>query len=297
MKNIRIGTIVDANEKSASYIKQIIPCGFESFALHYGGGFKGFEPERLAEDVMPIVKRNDIEISAVSVFGDMLGETEEADETRRCFKRAIECAHYFETDVISGFTGRLVHSSIPDCVERFKAVWTPLTEYAKSKSVRIAFENCNADCGNWYDGGKFNIALNPDAWELMFEAIPLDNIGLQWEPCHQMIQGIDPLPQIREWGKRIFHVHGKDATIRKDILTKHGNLSPVKYQWHRTPGFGDSNWTDIISELRFVGYTGNIDIEGWHDPVYHGALEMTGQVAGLNYLKRCRGELFVPNPV
>lgn len=41
---------------------------------------------------------------------------------------------------------------------------------------------------------------------------------------------------------------------------------------------------------------GSIDIEGWHDPVYRGDLEMMGQVPGLNYLKRCRGT-YVANPV
>jgi hypothetical protein len=44
------------------------------------------------------------------------------------------------------------------------------------------------------------------------------------------------------------------------------------------------------------GYKGSIDIEGWHDPVYCGDLEMTGQVHGLNYLKQCRGGAFIPNP-
>ena len=48
----------------------------------------------------------------------------------------------------------------------------------------------------------------------------------------------------------------------------------------RTPGFGDSDWTRVISELRLAGYTGAIDIEGWHDPVYRDELEMTGQVRG-----------------
>ena len=61
----------------------------------------------------------------------------------------------------------------------------------------------------------------------------------------------------------------------------------------RTPGFGDSNWTDIISELHLAGWSGSIDIEGLHDPVYRDALEMTGQVHGLNYLKNCRGGDFV----
>ena len=62
------------------------------------------------------------------------------------------------------------------------------------------------------------------------------------------------------------------------------------------PGFGDSNWADIVTELRKAGFKGSIDIEGWHDPVYKRELEMTGQVHGLNYLKRCRGGDFVPNP-
>ena len=64
----------------------------------------------------------------------------------------------------------------------------------------------------------------------------------------------------------------------------------------RTPGFGDTNWTDVISELRLAGWTGSIDIEGWHDPVYRDALEMTGQVHALNYLKSCRGGDFVIDP-
>ena len=62
------------------------------------------------------------------------------------------------------------------------------------------------------------------------------------------------------------------------------------------PGFGDSNWTDIITILRQGGFTGSIDIEGWHDPVYRDELEMTGQVCALNYLKQCRGGQFIPNP-
>jgi sugar phosphate isomerase/epimerase len=52
---------------------------------------------------------------------------------------------------------------------------------------------------------------------------------------------------------------------------------------------GDTSWTDVIFELRLAGYRGAIDIEGWHDPVYRGDLEMTGQVYALNHLKRCRG--------
>ena len=108
-----------------------------------------------------------------------------------------------------------------------------------------------------------------------------------------MLQLIDPIPQLRKWVKKIFHVHGKDATIAWDVIRERGVFSGEPYAWHRTPGFGDSNWADIITILRQGGYRGNIDIEGYHDPVYRGALEWTGQVRGLNYLKDCRGGSFV----
>jgi sugar phosphate isomerase/epimerase len=149
--------------------------------------------------------------------------------------------------------------------------------------------------GDW-NRGDWNIAHNPTAWEMMFDAIPSDNVGLQWEPCHQMVSLIDPMPQLRKWLPKIFHVHGKDATIHWDVVREYGVHGPKTFAWHRHPGFGDSNWTDIISELRRAGFEGSIDIEGWHDPVYKGELEMTGQVHALNYLKQCRGGSFVPNP-
>lgn len=132
----------------------------------------------------------------------------------------------------------------------------------------------------------------------MFEAIDSPALGLQWEPCHQMVSLIDPIPQLRQWAAagKIFNVHGKDATVAWDVVRTYGIRGGRTYVWHRTPGFGDSNWTDIISILRMNGYRGSIDIEGWHDPVYAQELEMTGQVHALNYLKNCRGGAFVPNP-
>ncbi len=81
-----------------------------------------------------------------------------------------------------------------------------------------------------------------------------------------------------------------------NAVKQFGIHGPKPFVWHRTPGFGDSNWTDIISILRENGYNGTIDIEGYHDPVYRDELEMTGQVHALNYLKQCRGGEYVPNP-
>ncbi len=104
------------------------------------------------------------------------------------------------------------------------------------------------------------------------------------------------MPQIDDWGHKFFHVHGKDATVDRARLARHGHSGKEPFCWHRTPGFGDSDWTAIISRLRMKKFRGSIDIEGWHDPIYRGALEMTGQVFALEYLQSCRGGRFVPNP-
>ena len=180
---------------------------------------------------------------------------------------------------------------LPDSLKRYRQVWSELAKRAADNGVRIAFENCAMD-GNWQTG-DWNIAHNPDAWELMFNETPHENIGLEWEPCHQMVYLIEPIPQIRKWAHKFFHVHGKDATIRWDVIREHGVFGKVPFVFMRTPGFGDTNWTDVISELRLAGYQGAIDIEGWHDPVYRGDLEMTGQVHALNHLKASRGGDFV----
>jgi sugar phosphate isomerase/epimerase len=113
-----------------------------------------------------------------------------------------------------------------------------------------------------------------------------------------MVSLIDPIPQLRKVIKKVWHVHGKDATIAWDVIREKGLRGGVPYVWHRTPGFGDTNWTDVITILRMNGFKGSIDIEGWHDPVYRDDLEMTGQVHALNYLKQCRGgATYIQNPV
>lgn len=308
-EDIRIGTLVPGSPNSAGYIRQILPHGFESFSLTFWQTCGETNLEALAESVVPLVQENGAVISSLGVFGNPLESDEMAAETRRAFREAIVNARAFGCDVVAGFTGRLRHQPIHGSMDRFREVFMPLAELAGEQGVRIAFENC--DMGGTWQSGDWNIAHNPAAWELMFEAIPLPNIGLEWEPCHQLVSLMDPMPQLDEWIDRIFHVHGKDATVLWDRIRKYGIHSSVHddiarpsvaqavkpFAYHRTPGFGDSDWTAIISKLRMGGFRGSIDIEGWHDPVYKDELEMTGQVHALHYLKRCRGGAYVANPV
>ena len=289
--DIRIGTLVKA-DGAANYIRQILPYGFESFQLIFSRNLGGVDLTRLAGDVRECLSaQGSAVISSVGVYGNTLQDKDAADS----FAELIAAAELFGCNVVCGFTGRVANQPVPDSLDAFRHVFTPLAKIAEDRGVRIAFENCEMR-GNW-TYGDWNIAHAPAAWEMMFNEVPSDALGLEWEPCHQLNSLIDPLPQLRTWVHKVFHVHGKDATVMWDVIRTWGIRGGKQYMHHRTPGFGDTNWTDVISILRMGGYQGAIDIEGWHDPVYRDDLEMTGQVHALKYLKKCRGGLFVPNPV
>jgi len=286
--DIRIGTLAGMS-KGAPYIKQILPHGFESFSLTFWQKID-CDIEKTAKEVLAVCGDKAV-VSSIGFFGNPLQQPDHAKGIAEC----IDKAHLFGTNLVCGFAGALEDKPLPESMPVFKKVWGELAKRAEDKGVKLAFENC--DMGGRWEAPKYNIAHSPTAWEMMFNEVPSAALGLQWEPCHQLVSLVDPIAQLRKWVGKIYHVHGKDATVAWDVLKTSGLRGGKPWVWHRTPGFGDTNWTDVITILRQAKWTGCIDIEGWHDPVYSGNLEMTGQVHALNYLKNCRGGAFVPNPV
>jgi sugar phosphate isomerase/epimerase len=292
--DIRIGTIVHFCDDVYSYIRQILPEGFESFQLSFPPMAEGFDFADGARRVAAELQGSGAIVSSLFHGGNPMGDRPGDIASLRTLEALIDNAHHFGTDLVCAFTGRVRGVPIPDSIPRYREVWGELARRASDRGVRLAFENCSMG-GNWASG-DWNIAHSPAAWELMFNALDADNIGLEWEPCHQMLLLMDPMAQLRHWHHKFFHIHGKDASVYWDVVREYGIESNRPWVFHRTPGFGDSDWTAIISELRRFGFKGCIDIEGWHDPVYVGEREMTGQVHALRHLKRCRGGEYVPNP-
>ena len=286
--DIRIGTL-SPMDRGADYLRAIVPHGFESFELNAWMHIPDIDLKEYAKQALDACGEEAI-ISSIGVYGNPLQD----DQTAADWARLINAAEDFGCNVVCGFAGAQEDRPVDQNMDRFKEVWGPLAKLAEDCGVRIAWENC--DMGGTWDRPAWNIAHSPRAWEMMFNAVDSPALGLEWEPCHQMNSLIDPIANLRQWVGKVYHVHGKDATIHWDVLKAQGLRGGYPIVHHRTPGFGDTNWTDIISILRGAGFQGAIDIEGWHDPVYQGDLEMTGQVYGLNYLKACRGGPYIPNP-
>ena len=104
-------------------------------------------------------------------------------------------------------------------------------------------------------------------WERLFNATKCQNLGIEWDASHLICQFIDPVANIHRFGRRIFHVHAKDAYINRQLLEVYGLCHPGVAE-HRFPGLGQSNWAEIIHALLRAGYDSDLNIEGRHDPVF-----------------------------
>ncbi len=171
-------------------------------------------------------------------------------------------------DVVSTFAGRDPFKSVADNIPHFKEVFSRFCDEAEKRNVKIAIENCPMMDRFAMHGG--NIAFSPEIWDVMFEAVPSKVLGIELDPAHMVWLGIDYVQAIYDYGDRIFHVHAKDMEIRRDVLARtgiygqcFGDVYGLGHGWWRarTPGWGEVDWTKLITALLEVNYKGNVDIE------------------------------------
>lgn len=207
----------------------------------------------------------------------------QTERARAVFQRAIAVAAHLGVKTVSGFAGgvirfqpnprggNLVQEPFEDHLPALLAFWEPLARQAADHGVRLAFEPCPQ--GPWHlPVMGYNALGRPAMWERLFDATRCENLGLEWDPSHLICQFIDPVANLRRFGARVFHVHAKDAFVNRTLLAAYGPCHPGVAE-HRFPGLGQADWAQIIHTLLRLGYDSDLNIEGWHDPVYrdHGA--------------------------
>ena len=154
----------------ASYVRQILPHGFESIQPFFWQTIGDKDIPQLAAELKEAIGDSDVVVGTLGMFGNPLETTDLDRQTLAGWETLIDNAHLFGAEIVAGFTGRIRGKSIDESLPRFKEVWGELAKRAADKGVRIAFENCDMD-GNWALG-DWNIAHNPDAWEMMFNEVP-----------------------------------------------------------------------------------------------------------------------------
>ena len=143
-----------------------------------------------------------------------------------------------------------------------------------------------------WPGGK-NLASSPTIWRRMFDDLPNEVFGLNYDPSHLVWQQMDYLQPLEDFADRIFHVHAKDVRVDVRRRNQVGILAaPLEYHVPKLPGLGDIHWGRFFSVLGDTGYQGPVCVEVEHR-VYETSLATRQQALrqSCDYLRQ-----FVPRP-
>jgi sugar phosphate isomerase/epimerase len=215
-----------------------------------------------ADHVNEMCATHGVAISGLGYYANPLSSNaEEAVHALAHLRKVIDAARLLGVDIVNTFVGANTQAPLDDNLQRFADFWPDMVQYAEDRGVRIAIENCPMLFPNTWPFGM-NLARTPAIWRQMFEIIPSKNFGLNYDPSHLVMQLIDPIAPIHEFGKRIFHTHAKDMRADNDTLNDVGCLvPPMQRCLAKIPGFGDVHWGRWIGALTDVGYNGAVCIE------------------------------------
>ncbi|GMQ59958.1 sugar phosphate isomerase/epimerase [Vallitalea sediminicola] len=261
-------------------------------------GFKDLEVGptiELDEKIFSDIKaEGKIDISALIYCRNFLDEENNiGDEHKKQLIRRIEFAGKLGIEKVicsTGVTKDAYYGARFNPEKSVEAVteWLKeLAEYAERNNVKIAIENCPM---------MGNIAISPYMWDILFDRVDSDKIGLAFDPSHMIWQFMNPYENIIKYRSKIFHFHGKDTEILYDNLKKVGILHNITeetnffgHQWwrHRLVGLGDIDWNKMVDNLYEIGYEGTISIEH-EDPVWEGTLDKVekGLIRAKNHIER-----------
>jgi sugar phosphate isomerase/epimerase len=227
-----------------------------------------------ARSINDTARKAGVAISGLGYYPNLLTPNEdEASVSLAHLKKVIDASALLGVKRVNTFIGRDWTRSIDDNWPRFLSVWKPLIAQADSLGVRIGIENCPMSfTRDEWPGGK-NLAVSPAVWRRMFDAIPSENFGLNYDPSHLVWQHIDYVAPLREFAKRIHHVHAKDARVDRERLNQAGILAhPNEFHTPKLPGMGDVDWGRFFSVLTDTGYSGPVCVEV-EDRAYEGSLQ------------------------
>jgi len=216
-----------------------------------------------AGKVRDTLDRHGLEVSSLAYYPNNLHpDAAERRAANTHLRNVIDAAAKLGVPTVGTFVGRDRTKNVPDNFREFRKVWPRLVGHAEDRGVNIAIENCPM-IFSWdeWPGGT-NLASTPAAWDEMFSLVPSKRFGLNLDPSHLVWLQVDYERVVRDYAKRILHVHAKDMEIDREGLYRHGTASQgMGWQIPRLPGLGEVRWDRFLSQLYRVGYDGVVSVE------------------------------------
>ncbi|MGN0293567.1 MAG: sugar phosphate isomerase/epimerase family protein [Lachnospiraceae bacterium] len=232
------------------------------------------EDDEYAKHVVDYAVSRNVKISSLAYYPN----TMDADPEKRTaavehIKKLICASAKLGVNMVTTFIGRDQSKTVEENLELVKEIWPPIIALAEKKGVKVAIENCPMLFGpDQWPGGQ-NLMTTPAIWRKVFEILPSDNLGLNYDPSHFVWQMIDYIKPIYEFKDKIFHVHYKDIKIYPDKLQEVGVMAyPLDFMSPKLPGLGDVDWGKYVSALTDIRYDGYTCIEV-EDKAFEGSVE------------------------
>lgn len=255
-----------------------IACWPQSKSDRRYGGVTHIDVDELdkagATEIKALMADNGLQISSLAFYPNILGaQGEQRDFLIAHLKKVIDAAVLLEVPIVGTFVGADQTKYATENLEDYAKVWPPIVKYAGERGIKIAIENCPMLWDDTWPGGQ-NLAYSPSIWRRMFEIIPDENFGLNYDPSHLIWQFIDEIRPITDFKDRIFHVHAKDMRIDREMLYQDGILAPG-FSWAipRLPGLGEVRWAEFMAAFYAIGYDYVISIEH-EDRTFEGTEEL-----------------------
>ena len=229
-------------------------------------------------------KEKGVQISSLCYYPNPLDPDEEKQKaTVDHLLRVIDASALLGVGMVTTFLGRDQTKTVDENLERVKEVWPPILSYAAKKGVKIGIENCPMLFGpDQWPGGQ-NLMTTPKIWKKVFEILPDENFGINYDPSHFVWQMIDPVRPVFEFKDRIFHVHFKDIKLDREALDQVGIMAyPLDFMAPKLPGLGDVDWGAFVSALTSVGFDGFACVEV-EDRAFEGSDEKIAASLRLSY--------------
>lgn len=208
-------------------------------------------------------KEKNVEISSLAYYPNTMdGDLEKRRNAVEHLKKLIAASARLGIGLVTTFIGRDQTKTVEENLAMLGEVWHPIMETAKEYNVKIAIENCPMLFGPEQWPGGQNLMTTPSIWQKVFEILPYDNLGINYDPSHFVWQMMDYIKPLYDFKHKIFHVHCKDTKVYKDRLNNCGIMAyPLEYMSPKLPGLGDVDWSAYISALNDIGYDGYVCIE------------------------------------
>lgn len=230
--------------------------------------------EDYVQYIQEYCKKKQVEISSLAYYPNILdGDTDKRNMAVEHLKKLILASHRLGIDMVTTFIGRDQNKTVEANLELVKEIWPPIMDLARENGVRVAIENCPMLFGaDQWPGGQ-NLMTTPTIWDKVFEILPYENLGINYDPSHFVWQMIDYIKPIYKYKDKIFHVHYKDIKVYREKLDQVGITAyPLDYMSPKLPGLGDVDWGKYVSALTDIGYQGYTCIE-IEDKAFEGSSE------------------------